>query len=86
MQELNNASMDDIGGRLRQVMSSVFGIDVSQLNADASSTTIAEWDSVRHLQLMLAVEEEFGLQFEVDELVSLRSLESIEARLREHGR
>lgn len=86
MQELNNASMDDIGGRLRQVMSSVFGIDASQLHADASSTTIAEWDSVRHLQLMLAVEEEFGLQFEVDELVSLRSLESIEARLRENGR
>ncbi len=86
MQELNNGSMDDIGGRLRQVMSSVFGIDASQLNADASSTTIAEWDSVRHLQLMLAVEEEFGLQFEVDELVSLRSLASIEDRLRENGR
>jgi acyl carrier protein len=67
--------------RLREVMSAVFGIEVSAIDADASSTTIAEWDSVRHLQLMLALEEEFGVQFDTDELASLRSLSMIEQRL-----
>ncbi|HET9440596.1 MAG TPA: acyl carrier protein [Longimicrobiales bacterium] len=73
---------DETGQRLRQVMGAVFGIDASTISPDASSATIAEWDSVRHLQLMLALEEEFNVQFETDELVSLRTLPLIEQRLR----
>jgi acyl carrier protein len=68
--------------RLRHVMGAVFGIDASMIGPDASSATIAEWDSVRHLQLMLAIEEEFNVQFETDELVSLRTFPLIEQRLR----
>ncbi|HEY0810186.1 MAG TPA: acyl carrier protein [Longimicrobiales bacterium] len=78
----NTSALDDIGTRVRQLMGAVFGVAVTALGSDASSATIAEWDSVRHLQLMLALEEEFNLQFEVDELVSLRSFALIEARLR----
>jgi acyl carrier protein len=81
--ELNQISAaDDLGQRLREVMGAVFGIDPSVIAADASSATIAEWDSVRHLQLMLALEEEFNVQFEADELVSLRSVALIDQRLR----
>lgn len=84
--QVNNISTDDVGQRVRHVMGAVFGIAVSTLGADASSATVAEWDSVRHLQLMLALEEEFHLQFEMDELVSLRSLALIEERLRASAR
>lgn len=76
------SAADDLGQRLREVMSAVFGIDSATITADASSATIAEWDSVRHLQLMLALEEEFNVQFDADELVSLRSLPLIDQRLR----
>ena len=76
------SAADDLGQRLREVMSAVFGIDSTVIGSDASSATIAEWDSVRHLQLMLALEEEFNVQFEADELVSLRSLQLIDQRLR----
>lgn len=73
---------DTVSPRLREVMASVFGIDPASIAPDASSALIAEWDSVRHLQLMLALEEEFQIQFEADELVGLRSVDLIEARLR----
>ena len=76
------SAADDLGQRLREVMSAVFGIDPTVIAGDASSATIAEWDSVRHLQLMLALEEEFNVQFEADELVSLRSVQLIDQRLR----
>lgn len=72
---------ESIRQRLREVMSAVLGVAPSGIRADASSTTISEWDSVRHLQLMLALEEEFGIQLETDELVSLTSVPLIEARL-----
>jgi acyl carrier protein len=76
------SAADDLGQRLREVMGAVFGIDPTTIAGDASSATIAEWDSVRHLQLMLALEEEFNVQFEADELVSLRSVQLIDQRLR----
>jgi acyl carrier protein len=72
---------DDAGQRLRRVMSAILGIDASGIASDASSATIAEWDSVRHLQLMLALEEEFNIELETDELVSLRTVALIETRL-----
>jgi acyl carrier protein len=67
--------------RLRGVMAAVFGVEASSIPPDASSATIQEWDSVHHLQLMLAIEEEFNIQFDTDELVALRSLALIEARI-----
>lgn len=63
-------------------MSDVLGLAASEILPDSSSASIGEWDSVRHLQLMLAVEEEFGVQLEADELISLTSVPLIEARLR----
>jgi len=76
------SAADDLGQRLREVMSAVFGIDPTVIAGDASSATIAEWDSVRHLQLMLALEEEFNVQFDAEELVSLRTVPLIIQRLR----
>jgi acyl carrier protein len=75
------AGESDIVQRLHDVMAAVFGIEASEIRPDASSATIAEWDSVRHLQLMLALEDEFGIQFDMDELATLRSVPLIRDRL-----
>jgi len=79
------SAADTVRLRLRNVMSAVLGIAPSGIRDDASSTTIGEWDSVRHLQLMLALEEEFGIQLETEGLVSLTSVSLIEARLGVEG-
>jgi acyl carrier protein len=63
-------------------MSAVFGIDASRIRSDDSPETIGEWDSIRHLQLMLALEEAFGIQFDASELATLGSVAVIEERLR----
>jgi acyl carrier protein len=62
-------------------MSAVFGIDAGGIGPDSSPVTIAEWDSVGHLQLMLALEDEFGVQFEADEFAALTSVGVIVQRL-----
>lgn len=81
MSQRTTADDQQIGARLRGVMSAVFGIDATAIAPAASSSTIAEWDSVRHLQLMMALEDEFGIQFEAEELASLRSFAALEQRL-----
>jgi len=67
--------------RLSDVMASVFGVDAARVGATDSSATIPQWDSVGHLELMLAVEAEFGIQFSTDEIASLTNVALIRDRL-----
>ncbi len=60
---------------LRQVLQNVLEID--SISENDSAETIATWDSVRHLSLILALEERFGLNFDADEIPELTSVAAI---------
>lgn len=48
-------------GKLRAVISAVLNVDIGSIGPDSSRDTIESWDSLRHLNLILALEEEFGV-------------------------
>jgi len=52
-------------------MSAVFEIPVESIADDASSDNIENWDSLRHLNLILALEEEFGVSIPDEEVGNL---------------
>ena len=54
--------------KIKQVMSAVFEIPVESIADDASSDNIENWDSLRHLNLILALEEEFGISIPDEEV------------------
>lgn len=63
--------------RLRRVFSDVFGVDGDAVTDEASPYTIESWDSIAHLNLVLALEGEFEVQFEIEaipELVTFRAI------------
>lgn len=47
--------------KLKTVVATVLSVDVSRIDANASSDTIESWDSLRHMNLVLALEDEFGV-------------------------
>ena len=57
--------------RIKNVMSAVFEILVEQINDDSSPDTIESWDSLKHMNLVVALEEEFEIEFTDDEAVEL---------------
>ncbi len=57
--------------KIKQVMSAVFDIPVESISDDASSDNIENWDSLRHLNLILALEEEFNIVIPEDEVGNL---------------
>lgn len=75
------ATGSETGLKLRRVMSAVFGVSEAAIRETDSPATITAWDSVGHLQLMLALEQEFGVQFEPDEFATLASVSALETRL-----
>jgi acyl carrier protein len=55
--------------RIKQVMSDVFNIDVNSINNDASTSNTESWDSLKHMNLIIALEEEFNIEFTDEEII-----------------
>ena len=51
-----------------------FGIDESSLK-DLEYNSIPEWDSVGHMGLIAAIEEEFDIMMEMDEIIDFSGYE-----------
>lgn len=75
-------SPSEIEIHLIEVISTVLGQPV---NADASRATESGWDSLKHIQIVFAVEEKFNVQFEEEEIPALDSLVKIQAKLLTHA-
>jgi acyl carrier protein len=63
--------------RVQGIVADLFSIPVAEIMLETSSDTIESWDSLQHLNLMLALEEEFGVQFAPEEIDKLNSVQSI---------
>ena len=51
----------------------IFEIDEEQLNAELIYQSIQLWDSVGHMGLMAAIEEQFEIMMEIDDIVDFSS-------------
>jgi acyl carrier protein len=63
-------SADNIEERVRSVIADVFGLDPGQVGADTSTETVEVWDSLQHLTVVLALEEEFNIQLDDSETLA----------------
>ncbi len=75
--------------RVRSVVAQVLELPEEQLDAASSPDTIEIWDSLQHLNMVLALEQEFNLQFTPEEIEQMLSLELmtllVEEKLRACG-
>jgi acyl carrier protein len=69
--------------RVRGIFSDVFQIPLEEIRAESSPDTISNWDSLQHLNLVLAIEQEFNVQFSPEEIEQLLSVELVAALLEE---
>ena len=63
--------------QIDQVVADVLGISLAQVNDELSYGSIREWDSLNHVNLMLALEREYGAEIDEDRMVELTSVEAI---------
>lgn len=58
----------DIEHIVRSILADVIGIEPGQINGNTARDNTPGWDSVNHITLTLALEEEFGITFDVTEI------------------
>jgi acyl carrier protein len=68
---------DEVRKRVVQALVDVMGVDASQLGDDTSPDTLETWDSLSHVNLVLALEEEFGVRFSDEETLRMLSIPKI---------
>ncbi len=70
--------------KIKEVMAKIFDIAVEKIDENTSPETIATWDSLKHMSLILSLEEEFDIQFEDEELIEMMDFKSILEILKNH--
>lgn len=66
-----------IAQEVRQIVSDIFNVPIDEVSETSSPNTLSNWDSLQHLNLVLALEQNFGLQLGPDEIEQLLSVGSI---------
>jgi acyl carrier protein len=66
---------------LRQVFARTFNISPEEVGPGTGPSSIGAWDSLGQLRLIMEVEETFGVDFSMDEVVTLDSFGKILAAL-----
>jgi len=71
--------------KLKEVLNKILKIEISSINDETSVDTVDIWDSLKHLNLVIALEEAFNITFTEEESVEIMSYPLIKAILNEHG-
>lgn len=63
----------EVLSRLQTVFDAVF-LDPVTVTAQLSANDVAEWDSLTHVSLVVAIEKEFGIRFSTGEIESTQNV------------
>lgn len=68
---------------LKEVMATVLGIAADSIGEDTSMDTVESWDSIKHMNLVLAIEEELGISIPDEDAANITSYPLIRLVLNE---
>lgn len=69
--------------RIRAIMARVLRLPEDRIGADAAIGNVPNWDSTAHMRMMLALEDEFGIDLDDTRMVEMTSLARIRAAVEE---
>jgi len=67
-------SEQQIYAKLEEIFMDVFDLDEVDLFEDTTADDIDEWDSLEHINLIEAVEKEFGMKFKMGEVSTMKNV------------
>ncbi|HLP16756.1 MAG TPA: acyl carrier protein [Bacteroidota bacterium] len=67
----------NIDEKIRSLMAEIFMTELELCNSEITPKTVAQWDSLSHIKLMLALEREFAIRIPDEQIVMLASFREI---------
>lgn len=75
--------MSEVQNTIKIIMSTVLEVPLDEIDENSSSDSVSTWDSLKHMNLIIALEQEFGVAFDEDTIPEIQSFSSISSALQE---
>ena len=63
---------------IKEILASVFRIKPSEISNDTEIKDVDSWDSLTHMEMIAALEQEFKIEFDADEIMSMTIFSTIQ--------
>ena len=70
---------DEINAKLEKLLKKIFQVD--KISLDYSMDDIPEWDSFKHIELIIGLEQEFGINLEYTDTTEMTSIPIIKSKI-----
>ena len=71
--------------RINGVLKRVFDLTDAELAKDLKRADIAKWDSLTHMDLVVSLEQEFAVSFNIDEIIAMDGIANVRSVLKSKG-
>lgn len=71
--------------QVRDLLAGALQVPAEAVTTELSFGDLPEWDSMGHMEVMMQLEERFGVEVSADTIAALTSVEAICAYLKENG-
>ena len=71
--------------KLNQIVASILNVEPDLLDDESNAQNTPNWDSLRHIEVIFAVESAYHVRFSMPEIASLRKLGDIRRLLISKG-
>ena len=75
----------EVPSSLRNILADVLELSPEEVTPDMNAAAVANWDSFRHLQLILALEDEYRVQLDQQRIPELTSVSLLQTELEKKG-
>ncbi len=76
--------MSDVLGAIQEIAADLFEMEPEGVSEDFSPESNPTWDSIKHLGLVTAIEDQFDLTFEPEEIDEMKDIASIVRIVKAH--
>lgn len=74
-----------MNGKVEIVLADVLRMPVDKIRDDLAMTDVEAWDSLKHMELIVALEQAYAVELTFDEIVAMQSVGQIKRVLRERS-
>ena len=67
----------DIFNEIRLIFLDILQCDEADIHENSSANDIVQWDSLAHINLVIAIERKFGMKFALGELQDLKNIKDL---------
>ena len=68
---------NDIDARIKSIFCEELGLTETVVDDTTAYDSTDAWDSLKHLQLVSRLEEEFGIEFPVDDVIDMSTFKKV---------